>query len=122
MKRNELLEFYRKTCRGFRQDPEEAEFEIWTIVLGSCEPNDLSVALKTWLTSENGKFPPKPCQLKPIAEANARIRRKLETPEFCENSGLGMVVKLSGNEMNKVRCECPECARAWEWRDNARKQ
>jgi len=118
MNRNELLELYEKACRGIRQDPEEAEFQIWMLVLGGFEFTEVDAALRSWWASENGRFLPQPCDLKPMAEANARIRLKLKTPDFCKNSGLGVVMKLAHGELIRARCECGECARAWEWRDS----
>jgi hypothetical protein len=120
MQRDELMTLYQRACRGLRQDPEEAEFEIWRFVLGDCEPNDVHVALKKWWAGENGKYLPKPCELKPLAEASARIRLKLEIPDFCRDSAIGFILKLVEGKMIRVRCECIECARAWEWHNKAR--
>lgn len=115
MKVSELMALYQSACRGMRQDPEPAEFEIWKSVLGSYDVIDVQIALQDWWASENGKFLPKPADLKPLAEANSRIRQKVSAPDFCKDSAVGLVMKLVEGKLKRVRCECIECVRTREW-------
>lgn len=112
MQRSELRAIYKDACKAMRQDPEEAEFKMWLHVLGSFDERDLRGALNAHWEGENGKFLPKPAELKPKALSLMRIRGNAEAPEFCKESSLGLRRVLNDEGLVTVRCECSECVAA----------
>jgi hypothetical protein len=120
MKLTELKAVYKEACQAMRQEPEDAEFKMWWHVLGSYDERDVRGALMAWWECENGKFLPKPVELKPRAESLARARRQLAMPDFCTNSAVGYRSILIDRDFTRVRCECPECVRKWQRWDSDR--
>ena len=113
MQTSELKALYKEACKAMRQEPEEAEFKMWKHVLGGHDERDVRGALMAWQAGRRGMYLPKPAELKPEAESLARIRRKAEMPDFCNDSALGWCLELLNGKLTKVKCQCVECVSAW---------
>jgi hypothetical protein len=112
----ELKAIYKDACRAMRQEPEDAEFKMWVHVLVNHDEHDVRAALMAWWESENGKFLPKPVELKPRVDSLVRARRHLAMPDFCTDSAVGYRGNLINGDITRVRCECPACVQKWrEW-------